>query len=95
MSDSPATIELHRGRVERLVAALRGSTGSVRLRKRTSNLFRPRLAADRVLIDGTTLDHVISIDPDARTADVEGMTTYAALVDATLPMGSRLRSSPS
>jgi FAD/FMN-containing dehydrogenase len=87
MSDSPATIELHRDRVERLAAALRRSTGSVRLRKRTSNLFRPRLAADRVLIDGTTLDHVISMDPDARTADVEGMTTYAALVDATLPHG--------
>ena len=83
----PTTIEAHRIRVERLAAALRGSTGSVRLLKRTSNLFRPRLAADRVFVDGTTLDHVLEIDPDARTADVEGMTTYAALVDATLPHG--------
>ena len=82
-----STIEEHRSRVERLAAALRSTTGSVRLRKRTSNLFRPREAADRVLLDGTTLCHVISIDSEARTVEVEGMTTYADLVDATLPLG--------
>jgi len=81
------TIDEHRGRVERLAQALRSSTGPVRLRKHTSNLFRPRLRADRVLLDGTTLNHVISIDGVARTAEVEGMTTYADLVDATLPDG--------
>jgi FAD/FMN-containing dehydrogenase len=77
----------HRRRVEQLAAVLRSSTGPVRLRKRTSNLFRPRQSADRVFIDGTTLDHVIAIDRVARTAEVEGMTTYADLVDATLPLG--------
>jgi FAD/FMN-containing dehydrogenase len=77
----------HGRRVERLAAALRSTTGPVRLRKRTSNLFRPRQVADRVLLDGTTLDHVIAIDRVARTAEVEGMTTYAELVDATLPQG--------
>jgi len=81
------TIDEHRGRVERLAQALRSSTGPVRLRKHTSNLFRPRLRADRVLLDGTTLNHVITIDRVARTAEVEGMTTYADLVDATLPLG--------
>ena len=81
------TIGDHRGRVERLGAALRSSAGPVRLRKRTSNLFRPRQDAERVLLDGTTLDHVIAIDPLARTAEVEGMTTYADLVDATLTHG--------
>ena len=81
------TIDEHRERVERLAAALRSSAGPVRLHKRTSNLFRPRQAADRVLLDGTTLDHVIAIDRMARTAQVEGMTTYADLVDATLPHG--------
>ena len=30
-------------------------------------------------------DGVLSVDPDARTADVQGMTTYEHLVDATLP----------
>ena len=81
------TIAEHRRRVEQLAADLRRSTGPVRLRKRTSNLFRPRQRAGRVLLDATTLNHVIAIDPGARTAEVEGMTTYADLVDATLPLG--------
>jgi len=81
------TIAGHGRRVERLAEALASSTGPVRLRKRTSNLFRPRQHADRVLLDGSTLDHVIAIDRVARTAEVEGMTTYATLVDATLPLG--------
>lgn len=49
------TLAGHRERVERLAAALRGSTGPVRLRKRTSNLFRPRVPADRVQLDATEL----------------------------------------
>ena len=82
-----STIAEHRRRVERLAATLSSTTGSVRLRKRTSNLFRPREPADRVLLDGTMLGHVIAIDREARIAQVEGMTTYADLVDATLPLG--------
>jgi FAD/FMN-containing dehydrogenase len=81
------TMAGHRGRVERLAMALRSSTGPVRLRKRTSNLFRPRQDSKRVLVDGTTLGHVIAIDREARKAAVEGMTSYADLVDATLPHG--------
>jgi len=77
----------HRARVERLAATLRSTEGPVRLRKRTSNLFRPRERADRVALDATGLGHVITIDSTARIAHVEGMTTYAALVDATLPHG--------
>ncbi|MGB7740130.1 MAG: FAD-binding oxidoreductase [Steroidobacteraceae bacterium] len=77
----------HRKRVEQLAAALRSSAGPVRLRKRTSNLFRPRQGTDRVLLNGTTLNHVIAIDRASHTAEVEGMTTYADLVDATLPLG--------
>src|SRR3954452_24417043 len=58
----------------------------VRLHKRTSNLFRPR---DRVAspLDADGFDGVLSIDADARTADVLGMTTYEHLVDATLEHG--------
>ncbi|TVQ46849.1 MAG: FAD-binding oxidoreductase, partial [Gammaproteobacteria bacterium] len=59
----------------------------VRLRKRTSNLFRPREDDSRVHLDATALGHVIEVDADARIAEVEGMTTYADLVDATLPHG--------
>jgi FAD/FMN-containing dehydrogenase len=76
----------HRERVEQLARQLRSTSGPVRLRKRTSNLFRPREPADRAFLDADALAHVIAIDPVAGTADVEGMTTYADLVDATLPL---------
>jgi FAD/FMN-containing dehydrogenase len=59
----------------------------VRLAKRTSNLFRARADPTRPGLDVSGLDQVISVDPVGRTADVQGMTTYEALVDATLPHG--------
>lgn len=58
----------------------------VRLAKHTSNLFRPRTAAASGL-DVSGLDGLISVDPVARTADVQGMCTYERLVDATLASG--------
>jgi FAD/FMN-containing dehydrogenase len=76
------------------VAALRAQyaempPGSpVRLAKRTSNLFRfssPDGAAKG--LDVGAFDQVLSVDPQARTADVQGMVTYERLVDATLPHG--------
>lgn len=77
----------HRRRVDALSSALTDSNGPVRLKKRTSNLFRPREAVERTELDVNSLDHVIEIDAEGRTAEVEGMTTYADLVDATLPHG--------
>ena len=59
----------------------------VRLAKRTSNLFRPRTSSSSHGLDTTGLTGVVSVDPDARTADVQGMCTYEDLVDATLPYG--------
>ena len=59
----------------------------VRLAKRTSNLFRPRDALATAGLDVSGLDGVISVDVEARTADVQGMCTYEDLVDATLPHG--------
>ena len=38
-------------------------------------------------LDVSGLDGVISVDAEARTADVQGMCTYEDLVDATLPHG--------
>ncbi len=67
------------------LAALPAGT-PVRLAKRTSNLFRSRTGgAARLDVDG--LSGVLEIDPQARTADVLGMTTYEELVDATLAVG--------
>ena len=59
----------------------------VRLAKKTSNLFRPRSKSTEPGLDVAAFDGVIAIDPMARTADVQGMTTYEHLVDATLPHG--------
>ncbi|WP_245949643.1 FAD-binding oxidoreductase [Saccharothrix carnea] len=77
---------------ERAVAALRGQYGAipagapVRLAKSTSNLFRFR--ADQTGgLDVARFNRVLSVDAAARTAQVQGMTTYEHLVDATLPHG--------
>jgi FAD/FMN-containing dehydrogenase len=78
---------------EAAVARLRASYDAipagqtVRLAKRTSNLFRPRTASDALGLDVSGLGGVISIDDEVQTADVQGMCTYEDLVDATLPRG--------
>jgi FAD/FMN-containing dehydrogenase len=59
----------------------------VRLAKKTSNLFRFRGSGTRPGLDVSRFGDVLSVDPRARTADVQGMVTYEALVDATLPFG--------
>ncbi len=59
---------------------------AVRLRKRTSNLFRPRMRAGSALdVDG--FRGVLDVDTESMTADVLGMTTYEELVAATLAHG--------
>ncbi|MEU8300819.1 FAD-binding oxidoreductase [Micromonospora sp. NPDC048909] len=60
---------------------------TVRLAKRTSNLFRPRAAVHTPGLDVSGLTGVLGVDRKARTADVQGMCTYEDLVDATLPHG--------
>nr|WP_243754173.1 FAD-binding oxidoreductase [Labedaea rhizosphaerae] len=77
----------HAERVARLRDQVSGlpDGAPVRLAKGTSNLFRTRTGAGT--LDVSDLTHVLHVDPDARTADVEGMVTYEQLVDATLPFG--------
>ena len=67
-------------------AAMRATSGAPSLQKTTSNLFRTREAATARL-DVRNFNKVLSIDTRKRTADVEGMTTYETLVDATLKVG--------
>jgi FAD/FMN-containing dehydrogenase len=77
----------------RAVAALTASYAAieegtpVRLAKRTSNLFRPRTGQAPVGLDVSGLDGVLSVDPVARTADVQGMCTYERLVAECLRHG--------
>ena len=75
--------------MERLLASYRAIAphATVRLAKPTSNLFRARERSTVKGLDVSGLTNVISVDPDARTADVAGMCTYEDLVAATLPHG--------
>src|SRR5690606_5008116 len=59
----------------------------VRLAKRTSNLFRWREPSDAPGLDVSGFNRVLSVDPEERTAQVQGMTPYEDLVDATLTHG--------
>jgi FAD/FMN-containing dehydrogenase len=80
----------HRAACERLRAGYgRIPVGQpVRLAKRTSNLFRPRESLQVPGLDVSELDHVLSVDPERLVAQVQGMTTYERLVDATLSVGT-------
>ncbi len=81
------------GHHERALAGLRSAyaalpaTEPIRLAKPSSNLFRFRAPAASPGLDVSDFTHVLAVDPQARTADVQGMTTYERLVDATLPHG--------
>jgi FAD/FMN-containing dehydrogenase len=86
---SVVTRQLHRAAVERLRASYADLEPGrpVRLAKPTSNLFRSRQQVSTPGLDVSGLTGVISVDREARTAEVQGMCTYEALVDATLPHG--------
>lgn len=88
MTLSATSHTAHAAAVDRLVAAYRSlDPGTpVRLRKRSSNLFRFGRTPAQAL-DTTGLTGVLDVDPVARTAEVQGMTTYEDLVAATLAHG--------
>jgi FAD/FMN-containing dehydrogenase len=76
----------HEARVARLKEAIAAANqASVRLAKPTSNLFRDREKIARHRLDVSAFRHVLEVRDD--WVDVEGMVTYEALVDATLPYG--------
>jgi FAD/FMN-containing dehydrogenase len=63
------------------------ASSSIRLVKPTSNLFRPRPPRRTAGLDVRDFNQVLDVDPRARVADVQGMTTYADLTEATLAHG--------
>jgi FAD/FMN-containing dehydrogenase len=90
VSVAPADTRVaHAEGVQRLLASYRAvpATESVRLAKPTSNLFRTRTTARARGLDTSGLTGVLSVDAQARMADVAGMCTYDDLVAATLPAG--------
>jgi FAD/FMN-containing dehydrogenase len=79
----------HEQRCARVSAALRGAGEGppLALAKPRSNLFRDRERSRRQWLDLRDFTHVIEVNESERWVDVEGGTTYEALVDATLPHG--------
>src|SRR4029450_2611325 len=75
-------------RRDALVGALRArGPGPIRLRKDTSNLFRDRAKHAGSALDARAFGHVLGVDAAEGWVDAEGLVTYEALVDATLPHG--------
>jgi FAD/FMN-containing dehydrogenase len=85
-SDARAEYEVRRARLCDQYAAI-SPDAPVRLAKSTSNLFRTRRRSSAPRLDARAFDGVLAVDPVARTAEVQGMTTYEHLVDATLAHG--------
>ena len=78
-------METYQDRLRCLTADLRKTAGEpVRLGKDTSNLFRRRSAERGGFLNVRNMHNVLALDADAGWVEVEGMTTYERLVDATL-----------
>ena len=77
----------HAERRDQLIARLSAGAGAVGLSKDTSNLFRDRHPVARQRLDVRDFCHVLAVDPQQGWVDVEGMTPYDALVEATLRHG--------
>jgi len=82
-------VQTYADRRDRLVRELAAAAGATpRLHKDTSNLFRDREQAPRRRLDVRAFNHVLAVDPEAGWVDVEGMTSYASLTEATLAHGA-------
>ncbi len=72
---------------QRLAKQIRAQGSGVRLDKRTSNLFRDRQPGPQSRLDVSAFNHVLEVNADQDWVEVEGMTPYQDLVDATLASG--------
>ena len=72
-------------RRDTLISSFNETKDTVRLGKDTSNLFRDRSQTKRPSLNVRSFNHVLDVDPDHHWVEVEGMTSYADLVAATLP----------
>lgn len=96
VGDDTARRLAHDEAVARMVESVTSDRRPVQLAKTTSNLFRSRRTEEAgqtpavghtTGLDTTGLDGVLSIDPVARLAQVQGMCRYETLVEATLSCG--------
>jgi len=81
-------MQTHKEKVDALVRQLRADgSGTVRLGKDTSNLFRDRTPQQARRIDVRAFNQVLDVDSAAGIVDVEGMTSYGALAAAMMAKG--------
>jgi len=82
-------VDAYAARRATLLARAAAQGGGAGFRKRSSsNLFRyGSPAAGRPRLDLRDFNHVLGVDSKEWTLDVEGLTTFEAIVDATLPHG--------
>jgi FAD/FMN-containing dehydrogenase len=73
---------------QRISDQFRQAAGELRLDKDTSNLFRDRESHNETRLNVRDFNQVLAVDADAGWVEVEGMTPYAALADATLKHGT-------
>jgi FAD/FMN-containing dehydrogenase len=82
-------MDSHEAKKARLAAQVTAVTaGSLGIQKDTSNLFRRRSGAAQAKIDVRDFNRVLAVNPAEGWVEVEGMTPYATLVDATLEHGT-------
>lgn len=72
---------------QELVQTFQQAHGNITLAKDTSNLFRHRRHSQSARVDVRHFMDVVSVDRQQQLAEVEGMTPYWKLVDATLAQG--------
>src|ERR1022692_2435422 len=85
--DTTAEYEARSAALAAGLQAARQSGLPASLGKTTSNLFRHRQPVARHRLDVRSFHHVLRIDPQRMTADVEGMIAYETLVSETLRYG--------
>ncbi|MGD8932365.1 MAG: FAD-binding oxidoreductase [Chromatiales bacterium] len=76
--------QAHAGKTERLLQQFTTGGLDLRLGKSSSNLFRDRRPAQGTRLDVRAFDSLLAVDTQQGWVDVEGMTPYDALTDATL-----------
>jgi FAD/FMN-containing dehydrogenase len=86
IADTGVGLIAYEEKKRRLVERLRGRQdgSAVHLGKDTSNLFRDRRKTASRTLDVRDFNHVLGVDRQELSVEVEGMTPYAVLVDACL-----------
>ena len=88
VTESANVLAGYTSRRQALASTLSGlPPGPMRLQKETSNLFRTRNTNPHHALDISAFSHVLNIDTERNTIEVEGMTPYADVISASLQVG--------